>query len=435
MTDDDLQILRQRYGGFWDAADRLFSPNPTTTARILCRTTSQGSYPTATGRYYLVNPVQVTGAESEGGSATLTADTSSTFAVLVTRGVPALGTNLVARSIGGRWVAEIKAATASCGGVLTVTVTCVFGPFTTPIAGATVTITQGATTLTGTTNSLGQAVFSPGISGTWNVTATKTNYTTYTGTVVFSCANTSKAATNAPSTGIISGRISACGGISLPGVALEVRNSTGTTVIATGTTTSATSGDNYSISFPTGGAQSFRLYLSKSKFTGGFVSFLINCSGVTTYTGGLGPTSDYTCANGCSSSSSEPAYKIMNSTSWLGSLVLTLNAVGGSSWLGSSTITRNVYVGGAIGTTSSASVTISVVANGSAVYFNAYTLNASPTTIVSDAYAAANPALVALRAVSDTISTASSCSYPPLFFSGTAIDPFSGASGSVTVTE
>jgi len=433
MTDDDLQVLRQRYDGFWAAADRLQVPNPTTTARVLCRTTSQGSYPTATGRYFLVNPLEVTGAESEGGSATLTPDMSNTFAVLVTRGVPTLGSNLVARSIGGRWVAEIKAASVSCGGVLTVTVTCIFGPFTTPISGATVTITQGPTTFTATTNSLGQAVFSPGASGTWNVTATKTNYTTYTGTVVFSCINGSKSATTAPSTGVISGRISGCNGVSLPGVALEVRNSTGTTVLATGTTTSATSGDNYSISFPTGGALSFRLYQSRSKFTGGFTSFTLNCSGVVTLTGSMTPTNDYTCQNGCTTASYEPAYKVLSSSSWLGSVTLNLTTIGGFQWQGSATITRNVYVGGVIGTTSSADVTVTAIYASAAVTFFANTLNSSIATIVSDAYAAANPGLVASRGVS--VTTGGSCTYPPLFFTGTAPDPFSGGSASVTVTE
>lgn len=191
MTDDnDLQILRQRYAGFWDAADRLFSPNPTTTARMLCRTVSGGSYPTSTGRYYLANPVSLTGSESEGGSATLTADTSLTIPVLVVRGVPPVGTNLLARSIGGRWVSEYKSAVSGCTtGTLVFTVTgCGVNQ-----SGATVTVTgPGGFSASGTTDSLGQVTFSivgyPSGSYSWTVSKSP-RFVTQSGTKSVLCSS------------------------------------------------------------------------------------------------------------------------------------------------------------------------------------------------------------------------------------------------------
>lgn len=115
--DNDLQVLRQRSSDRIIRTDRLILPDPVTTPRILVRTVSGGSYPTATGKYYLCNPVSISGSESENGTGTLTADTSITIPVLLVRGVPPAGTDLVARSIGGRWVSEYKAAGG--GGVIT----------------------------------------------------------------------------------------------------------------------------------------------------------------------------------------------------------------------------------------------------------------------------------------------------------------------------
>lgn len=110
MDDSDLQVLRQRSSDRIIRTDRLVLPDPVTTPRMLVRTVSGGSYPTADGRYYLCNPLKIDGSESENGTVSFSADTSITIPVLMIRGVPPIDTNLVARSVGGRWVSEYKAS-------------------------------------------------------------------------------------------------------------------------------------------------------------------------------------------------------------------------------------------------------------------------------------------------------------------------------------
>jgi len=77
---------------------------------------------------------------------------------LLVRGIPPVGTYLLARSIGGRWVSEYKSAVSGCTtGTLVFTVTgCGVAQ-----AGATVTVTgPGGFSASGTTDSAGQVTFS-----------------------------------------------------------------------------------------------------------------------------------------------------------------------------------------------------------------------------------------------------------------------------------
>lgn len=212
MTDDDLQVLRQRYDGFWAAADRLQVPNPTTTARVLVKTVSGGSYPTSSGRYFLANPVNVTGSEAENTAATLTADTGLTIPVLLVRGVPPVGTYLLARSIGGRWVSEYKSAVSGCTtGTLVFTITgCGVAQ-----AGATVTVTgPGGFSASGTTDSAGQVTFSivgyPAGAYPWTVSKSP-RFVTQSGTKTVLCS-----AVNTQAVGLIAStgyRCASCCGI------------------------------------------------------------------------------------------------------------------------------------------------------------------------------------------------------------------------------
>ena len=63
--------------------------------------------PIAPGYYYLVNPVAVLGAESEGGAPTLVVDATTTALVCVIgTKAPSSGDDLICRFVENRWVAE-----------------------------------------------------------------------------------------------------------------------------------------------------------------------------------------------------------------------------------------------------------------------------------------------------------------------------------------
>lgn len=56
--------------------------------------------------FYLTNPVELDGTESEGGSSTPTADTTQTIPVVFLDNAPSVGDIVPAFRVGGRWVAE-----------------------------------------------------------------------------------------------------------------------------------------------------------------------------------------------------------------------------------------------------------------------------------------------------------------------------------------
>jgi hypothetical protein len=73
----------------------------------------------AVGKFLLVNPVSVLGAEAEGGAGVTLADTTTTVPVyLVGPGLPQTGDLLVCRFVDFRWVAERKGATAPGGNTI-----------------------------------------------------------------------------------------------------------------------------------------------------------------------------------------------------------------------------------------------------------------------------------------------------------------------------
>lgn len=76
---------------------------------------SGGALPTAVPRVYLTRPVSTAATEAEGQTPTHTTDGASSVPVLVLGPrVPVAGDNLVARQVGGYWVAQLgKTAAAS----------------------------------------------------------------------------------------------------------------------------------------------------------------------------------------------------------------------------------------------------------------------------------------------------------------------------------
>ena len=117
---NDARYFAERQESLSRAMDRTTSPaRPFAAARMLGQVFNGGSMPSGPNLFYLTHPVQVTGAVSEGASATLTADASTTLPVLVLRGTPSVGDYLTCYSAGGRWVSEEGASGG--GGVINCT--------------------------------------------------------------------------------------------------------------------------------------------------------------------------------------------------------------------------------------------------------------------------------------------------------------------------
>ena len=103
---DDSRILRDRQAAARAAIDRAAAVPGVAAARRLVQVYDGGAMPTAADRVYLTHPVELDGAETEGGAASPYVDTLTTIPVVVLWHAPAVGDQLVATAVGGRWVAE-----------------------------------------------------------------------------------------------------------------------------------------------------------------------------------------------------------------------------------------------------------------------------------------------------------------------------------------
>ncbi len=106
-SNNDLRTERNRLKAITDQTARIIRPRPFATPRYLGQVYNGGAMPSSTGKWFLTHPVAIDGAETEGASGTVTADTSTSVPVLVIGStVPSVGDVLVAHHVGGRWVAE-----------------------------------------------------------------------------------------------------------------------------------------------------------------------------------------------------------------------------------------------------------------------------------------------------------------------------------------
>lgn len=111
----EARILRDRQAAHGAALDRQADrPQPYSSARMLVQVFDGGSMPAAAEKVYFTHPVLVTGAETEGGSGTLTVDTATTVPVVMLRQAPSVGDYLAAYAVGGRWVAEPGIGSCLC---------------------------------------------------------------------------------------------------------------------------------------------------------------------------------------------------------------------------------------------------------------------------------------------------------------------------------
>lgn len=102
----EARTLRDRQGSaqFWLDSARS-DAGADCAAAVVCQTVSGGNYPTLASAYYDAVPVEVSGAEVEGGAATYTQQTGAALVVAnLGSAVIPLGTTLVATLTGGRWV-------------------------------------------------------------------------------------------------------------------------------------------------------------------------------------------------------------------------------------------------------------------------------------------------------------------------------------------
>jgi len=101
-----LDELRRRTEGLADWLDRHTYGTVRPSRLYLGKTYSGGSFPTAAGRVYLTHPMAVAATESEGSTPTFTVDASSSVPVLVLDGPLSVNDYVVAKLIGGLWIAE-----------------------------------------------------------------------------------------------------------------------------------------------------------------------------------------------------------------------------------------------------------------------------------------------------------------------------------------
>lgn len=101
------RIERERQLDLERVIDQIPTGDDGGSAARLVTTTTIMTYPTSAAEFYACNPTEIDGTETEGGSASYTADTDQVIYVLnLGTQIPPTGTRLVAHAVGGRWVAR-----------------------------------------------------------------------------------------------------------------------------------------------------------------------------------------------------------------------------------------------------------------------------------------------------------------------------------------
>lgn len=105
-ADAGFRILRARHASLAGLADRVIPFGPSGTPRRLVQIYDGGSMPSAPDHFFLAFPIEIDGAETEGGTGTPVVDASQPIVVDVLGHAPSAGDVLTAYAVGGRWVAE-----------------------------------------------------------------------------------------------------------------------------------------------------------------------------------------------------------------------------------------------------------------------------------------------------------------------------------------
>lgn len=223
---------------------------------------------------------------------------------------------------------SVRYGTASCTGTLTVNVKC---GGVTNLSGATVSVTLGATTVSGTTNASGNVVLTLNAAGTWAGTVTLAGYATINFTQVFACSNVTKNISTWLSPITIAGKVRGCGSLPLPGASVTLTQSAST--IGTGTTDGS---GNFSISVNSDGSN-ITITVSKSRFNSSITTISgVYCSPPSSTIGNVTLTPVGTGYD-CDCCGPVPVPTTLYLTTMFGSVV-TLTSTGLGAWTGTDTV-------------------------------------------------------------------------------------------------
>lgn len=158
MGDRAFRTLRGRQAEAEAGRDGRRGESVTQGPALLVEVFAEATVPTATGKYFACHPVVLGGVEAEGETPSFAADAAQALYVAVLGGTaPEAGDRLLARLVGGRWLAE-------SGGASTPPVPCAtdclqFTACSLPLSNAAVTLKLGATVVgTCTTDAVVTAV-------------------------------------------------------------------------------------------------------------------------------------------------------------------------------------------------------------------------------------------------------------------------------------
>jgi hypothetical protein len=168
-AESEFRRLRRREAALRDDLDRAPDP-PRGGATVLAQVFNAGLMPSSVPGYFAFHPVTASGAEAEGGTGTLSPASGQGVVLVIGPKVPAVGDVLVARLVGGRWVAGVGAGCDPATTYLDVTVRDPCNSLA-AVGGAAVSAVQGGTTVSGTTNGSGFVSLLLGATGAWSVTA------------------------------------------------------------------------------------------------------------------------------------------------------------------------------------------------------------------------------------------------------------------------
>ena len=101
---DEARTLRRRYDDLVARIDQRLPLNNTGSSSLLVKTATKTSYPTSAPSFYYCQVQTVTGAEVEGGTGTLSADSGSfVYALNLGSAIPPVGTPLIVTFEPYRW--------------------------------------------------------------------------------------------------------------------------------------------------------------------------------------------------------------------------------------------------------------------------------------------------------------------------------------------
>lgn len=106
---DELRTLRSRVADLQGIMDRVNRDRPDEQAAMTGRVFDDGAMPSSVPAFFAVHPVDLGGAEVEGGAITFAESTGVVYFLVLGPDVPEVGDVLFADSCGGRWVAEHQA--------------------------------------------------------------------------------------------------------------------------------------------------------------------------------------------------------------------------------------------------------------------------------------------------------------------------------------